>query len=497
MANKLVQLLGLLVLFFVQEVQMYAQFPYVNPAVSGNDFNQFQGTNRVNFTPYGAELTRGDNEIRGFFLNDIAFTIDRGFSIEFDYIMTGKGPETNYGAGDGFALVLFDGSVDDPIMGAKGAGLGYSYAKSNIQAGNRNGLTKGFLAVGIDLYGNFKSRMQDSSEFRNGIRLENRETDHITIRGQGNLLEGYPVLISQGVSTIYNRYKLNLLNGNFENNFVAPDPKGFSFKLRESNVNSEYDIAAEYGHPSYRRVIVSLLPTTVGTERGYYLKVEVIHGRERSCIVNDFYFPKTGLMKYYETQNGMNDILTSKNIKTPNTLKLGFTGATGLAFQKTYVRNISIVLPFSPAVKDVILENACKDDLTTIDVLSNSLGFNTNIYQAGDNQEALGSKEYLDPYSFQFVTFSNDLLEKTAEPYVATTRNGRYEYDPITTQVVFIPKKGMTATRDQVYFNIKNKETIGENTNLGGEQFRSNNAMIKLNFTHNCNDIIMVNGHSL
>ncbi|MDR0227746.1 MAG: hypothetical protein LBI72_01565 [Flavobacteriaceae bacterium] len=499
--KKSVVYVFIMTLSLLCHISALAQFPYQNTAVSGNDFSHFIGTGgNVTFTPNGAVLTDGGSQTRGFFLNDLAFTIDRGFIISFDYIMTGSGSST-YGFGDGLALVLFDGSVSDPKMGSLGSGLGYTYRKGSGSSDNIDGLTKGFLAVGIDLYGNFKNRMTATDEFRNGIR-NIPENNHVTIRGQGTLKEGYPVLISQNTVDITKRYKLDLATGNYITNFEQPDKNGFTFKLRENTQNNESDIASTFGHISYRKVIVSMFPGKEGEVQGYYFNVDIVHGQQTSRIIYDYFIPNNANIKYVEAKTNTTDELASKLFVAPTTFKIGFTGSTGGATQKNIVRNISIFLPFSPLVKDVILPNICKDTPSEIDVLANSVGFDSNTYKGGGDLSVLGKKEYLEPYSFQFRKLVNGLFEDTAEPFIAITSNGIYEYNPKSMKVVFTPNVGgVVSDSDQIYFTIKNKTKIinnaGSSVDLGNEQFRSNTATVKLSFGLNCNDILMVNGNSI
>lgn len=474
---------------------VFAQFPYTNKAILEDDFSPFSNSDKADFKSYGIELTSKGNQTKGIYLKDLVFSSNQGFVLRFDYAMTGRGVDATDGVGNGLAVVLFDGNGDNPAMGASGSGGGFSYSKS--KGGSQYpGLTKGFLSVGLDLYGDFKIRRTNSDEFRNGIYTSENSGNHITIRGQGNGVEGYPILISQSVENINQRYRLNIGTGSYSSSFDEPDKNGFSFRLKENEQDNEIDSNVSFGHPSYRRVELSMLPGTENNTSGFFLNVDVVHGNETSHVINSYFIPFDAFIFYKEAKTITVDELTMKRFVVPQTFKVGFTGFTGLAYQKNIVRNISIYLPFSPLVQAVEVNEVCKDDSTIFDVLEHSVGFNSNQYTEGEVLYDLGKKEYLDPYSFQFLTLVNGSFVKTLEPFIAVTVNGRYEYNPKTTQVEFIPVIGMSATEDQVYFNIKNKEARLENADLGGEQFRSDNAMIKLNFTHNCNNIIMVNGNS-
>jgi len=72
--------------FFLSNIVALAQFPYQSTLTKGDEFNQFSSS-LVSFDTYGATLTPATNSTtRGFYLNDLAFTVDRGFIIEFDYL---------------------------------------------------------------------------------------------------------------------------------------------------------------------------------------------------------------------------------------------------------------------------------------------------------------------------------------------------------------------------------------------------------------------------
>jgi len=486
-----------IIAFFSTFTLLYAQLPYNNTAVSADEFSPFASSGDVKFQGKGAELTTKANETNGIFLSELLLVSERGFILGFDYLMTGVGGNGTDKGANGLALVLFDATVATPTIGSKTSGLGYSYSKSNNTNQSVPGLSKGFLSIGLDLYGDFKERLSLDNEFRNGIYTQGRQQNHVTVRGQGDRLEGYPVYISQSVRNIEERYKLNMQTGAYITNFEAPDTKEFSFNLRENNLNNESDINAGVGHPSYRRVIVSLLPSSKLRESGFYLNVDIIHGKETSRIINSFFIPTEDNITYQEVKDRRENVVKTPYINLPEHFKIGFTATTGAVYQKNIVRNINVSLPFAPFVKDVLVSDACKDHTTAFDPLVNSVGFDTNKYVNGQLMEVLGRKEHLDPYSFQFLTLIDSNKIATLEPYVATTAAGRYEYNPKTMEVVFTPKKGMTAQSDTVYFNIKNKRKLIGTTDLGGEPYRSEIAEIKLDFTVNCNDVLMVNGNVL
>jgi len=501
--------------FFLSSTIAFAQFPYQNTLTKGDEFSQFDTNNQVEFDRYGATLTpsynSGKGMTRGFYLNDLTFTVSRGFVIEFDYLMTG-GAAPNFA--DGLALVLFDGSVKTPKIGSSGSGLGYAYKKGSPV---ENGLSKGFLAVGIDLWGSFKFRRSESSEYRNGIRngalnstliadsdrpgKQGESRNHITIRGQGDGSSGYPVLITQSTTNFESRTMMNFATGLYDKKPDAPQEKSFTFPLRQNTGSNENDLTAGVGHASYRRLSISMLPGTKDNKKGFFMIVDLIHGTLSDRIIKDYFLPDNEQVIYQEVSSmgeGSN-VATPMTLKAPNTFKLGFIGSIGGYSQRQIVRNLSLYMPFSPIVGDVTEKDVCKDIPTEIDVLKNGLGFNSNTYKGGGDLSVYGKREYLDPYSFQFKILVDGSYEDTAHPYTAVTPVGTYEYNPVTTKVFFVPNKGVTIpASDEVYFSIRNKDIqLANDVNLGSETFRSNSAKLTLEFGKNCNDILMVNGNSI
>lgn len=147
-------------------------FPYSNSLQTSSTYTQIQESTGTSLNPLvGAIQTKGvlltpadTNKYSGIELSGIDFKTDRGFNIDFEYFQWG-----GVNRADGLALVLFDANTTTPKMGARGAGLGYTYAKyPNKPTDNRDGFTNGYLAFGIDTYGNFHKRRLTNDELRNG-----------------------------------------------------------------------------------------------------------------------------------------------------------------------------------------------------------------------------------------------------------------------------------------------------------------------------------------
>src|SRR5689334_12952857 len=89
------------------------------------------------------QLTTNGGSQAGSAIYNTAFPSTQGVVAEFDAVAYG-------GTGaDGISFFLLDGSVASPTIGATGQGLGYTNDCTH------NGVSKGYVAVGIDEYGNF------------------------------------------------------------------------------------------------------------------------------------------------------------------------------------------------------------------------------------------------------------------------------------------------------------------------------------------------------
>ncbi|WP_433271378.1 hypothetical protein ACQPZF_12235 [Actinosynnema sp. CS-041913] len=121
----------------------------------------------------GLQLTPRATDKAGTALLNVPFPSASGVSIEFDFSSAG-------GNGDGFAVYLIDGAYDTDV-GGYGAGLGYGrgpYGKSN-------GVTKGWLGLGFDKWGNF------SRVWAGPTAEDVRKPNRIVLRGSGDRAGGF------------------------------------------------------------------------------------------------------------------------------------------------------------------------------------------------------------------------------------------------------------------------------------------------------------------
>ncbi|RKT53714.1 lectin-like domain-containing protein [Saccharothrix australiensis] len=129
----------------------------------------------------GLQLTPNERDRAGTVLLNTPFPSRAGVSIEFDYYASG-------GNGDGFAVYLIDGEHDTGV-GGYGAGLGY--ARGGV--GERDGVTKGYLGIGFDRWGNFSTTLAGPVD--GGARRPHT----VALRGSGDRAEGFHHLAAVGV----------------------------------------------------------------------------------------------------------------------------------------------------------------------------------------------------------------------------------------------------------------------------------------------------------
>lgn len=116
-------------------------------------------------------LTQAVNAQAGTIIYDRAFSSSVGVNVQFDYYMGG-------GTGaDGLAFFLIDGSATNPTPGGSGPAMGYAYYQSSA------GVTKGYLGVAFDLWGNFVSQ----DYFHDGLQA-GVIPNSIAVRGPASLV---------------------------------------------------------------------------------------------------------------------------------------------------------------------------------------------------------------------------------------------------------------------------------------------------------------------
>ncbi|MCD8270333.1 MAG: hypothetical protein LUD46_19120 [Parabacteroides sp.] len=354
----------------------------------------------------------------------------------------------------------------------------------------------------------------EGNELRNGIPYYDTNitsnakhtmyntASNITIRGaagpnrqsisSGNLnytLEerdwGYPVLATRNTSnsTMSNNaaFILDTNNGNYNprsysnNTLIFPKiPKPFDIAG-----NTRFDSQDE---TAYRKAVILLDANPNTSVGGFKITVAIQHGNEFTTIIENFTFPAT--LSYAE--NGLPSSVSSSlkpqvaatppviryTVNTPSQLVIGFTASTGTNLTYTNViRNLRIT-PLYGA-------NTAHDDIKShrrgpviIRPLDNDIGY----FNDGSNTP-IGDKEFLDPASFRFWKNEYECIGNNKYEY-SVPGQGRWVYNPKTTELMFFPEKGYQG-KASIMYDIK-----GKYHPYNGEKFRSSLATISVTLTN-------------
>lgn len=141
---------------------VYAQFNIqesfshrsVNSKVKIGDHAVLTGTGKIDALGSGwLRLTSDEKRQQGYAIIDESFPSTRGVLIDFEYTSWQKKYKNGDAGADGISIFLYDGKItkDKFKLGNYGGSLGYGPSQdfSNM------GLTSGYIAVGLDEYGNF------------------------------------------------------------------------------------------------------------------------------------------------------------------------------------------------------------------------------------------------------------------------------------------------------------------------------------------------------
>ncbi len=132
-------------------------------------------------------LTNGDtkagsngNNQTGAVVSNFTFPTNDGVQVTFKTVSYGGNNFNGTGA-DGITFFLSNGTLP-PTVGAFGGSLGYSCSNNKTPA---DGVDHGYLAVGIDEYGNFANPDDNTHTGPGGLPGSNFRANRISIRGSG------------------------------------------------------------------------------------------------------------------------------------------------------------------------------------------------------------------------------------------------------------------------------------------------------------------------
>ncbi len=324
-------------------IQAFAQLPYAESfknataadlVLSGGPGDAILTSGTVDPAGQGyLRLTNNQNNQSGYVRSTRAFPSANGLSISFDYFTYG-------GTGaDGISFFLYDSSVSSFNIGAFGGSLGYA------QNAGSPGVSKGFLALGLDEFGNF-SNPNAGRQGGPGRRLSS-----VLLRGDGNGLgTGTPA----GSNYEY-------LTGISTNNTteMAAAGAGNSFQIAGGIDGRTILTGLTPLHSGYRRAKIDMVPNATNT--GFILNVWISEGNPAGAIVHhvikDYSYIPTGTI--------------------PTNLSYGFSAGTGSASNFHEIRNLEISKPVDPLTVPVVA-NVIAEGIQNVDLVFKSSDFTSN-----------------------------------------------------------------------------------------------------------------------
>ncbi|SEG07728.1 hypothetical protein SAMN05421847_1469 [Halpernia humi] len=447
--------------FFIEAInsiaaQAYGSFPYNQSFTSGTQPGEItlltpqNGANATTFTTNGMQLTPATlQQFGAVYVNNKQFTSSNGIKIEFEYGMYG-------GTGaDGITLFLFDAAVGTPVVGAKGAGMGYGYNRANNSwPGNREtGLTGAYLGIGLDAYGNFKGQAYQGDRRVNGILSSTftQQASHVTLRGKKGTLNlsnglglgytGYPVLTTQSTLTgTTGAATINPANGSYTTGAGLAD----NFNLRTTTFTTNP------ANSDYRKAFIELVPNGAG---GYFVTVKIQHGTTISTVINNYWYRTSYI--YNENANPVTtdfntsvaqgaDATYNLDTSAPTSFRIGFGASTGGFADIHIIRNLKVTLPYAAISADdsFIL---CRNSAASINPLTNDVA-----YAGLVTGPPTSSSTNVDPASFQFI----DAAGTPQGTSYTQAGVGSWIYSSTTKLVTFTPVTGYTGTAS-IKYNIK------------------------------------------
>lgn len=429
-------------------------------------------TGKDRYTEGGLVLTIKEGSSSAFAFDELDFSSEFGLTIEFEYAMY-DGELYNGDYGDGLIFFLYEGEKDMTI-GSWGAGLGYVYRETAPVHDwyAAPGMDGAFLGVGLDLYGDYKSRMTNPYETREGIAgsFRNGGRNHLTLRGansMNNLKKGYPVLFTKQLD--------NKRKDDFDNNYTTAtldySTGDYIFKATD-NVNA---IEVRPGRTStgaikYNRMVVQLIPEE--DESAMYVSVTIADENNKMVVLNDFKYAMEFETKYYD------NVGYHFKTKIPESFNIGFAAACGGANQTQAIKYVKVTLPYQ-AETNVATTFMCLDSSNKKVTLK---PFDNDQFYSGKvkNPTSGNSAKYIDYDSFQFEDKDGFVLNAANKHYYNDPNVGTWEYFPATQEVVFTLVEGGQHNKQYTI----NYSALGAKNNegpFGSEYYRSASTPIVVN----------------
>lgn len=313
----------------------FAQFPYVesfrNSTARGITFggapsafltasgSTFEGGTPIDPNGQGyLRLTNASNNQKGYVFNTTSFPSTDGLKVEFEYCIYGGN------GADGISFFLFDASANPFNIGGFGGSLGYAQITTTNPVSP--GVSKGYLAVGLDEFGNFSN----PNEGRQGGTAQ--VPGSVTLRGKGD-----------GAALTPDNYRFLITQ--------KTDLKGVSL------VGDATKRVSDPTQQGYRKVLIELIPNAVS---GYNINVKITRGGSpqiTSTIIDNYHYPDAA----------------------PPLLSYGFASSTGDQTNFHEIRNVSIDLYNPNPIANSDAATVCAGLNGTLDITANDSGYNEEV----------------------------------------------------------------------------------------------------------------------
>lgn len=304
---------GMFALFLIAP-SLYAQLPY-NQTFKGSAASELVMSGNARLTAASGIDPEGDGYLRltdavtnqvGYAYAKDAFPSNYGLTTTFEFF-TYKSTANGANQADGICFFLFDASVNAFRPGGLGGSLGYAAYFGTP------GMSKGYLGIGIDEFGNFSN----PSQGRNGGR--GFKAGSVVVRGPGNGKTATDYVYISGVPTDSSEFNMPITK------FTQRYP--------------------DYTSPNYRRIKIILTPgSSLGADKGFTITVTLFKGGVPSgteaTLINNFDYPYVA----------------------PAKLQYGFAASTGSNTDFHEIRNLTIV----PTISGTLLAPTVADDSVAV-----------------------------------------------------------------------------------------------------------------------------------
>lgn len=245
-------------------------------------------------------LTSAATYQTGYAIDNTTFSATTGFSIAFEFFSYGT---TSYQPADGFSVFLVDGAGTTPgegfAIGGAGGSLGYAFRSQTNASTTEPGVTKGYLGIGIDEFGNYGIPSEKKIGGYPGTDATTLLPNAVSLRGPYNSADptrtsGYEYLASSGTL-----------------------PFNLAVGTTDSNPGSRVTNSTDTG---YRKAYLNVIPVTSNGANVYRITVRIQTGQTVTTAIRDVTV-----------------------VNPPSTLRIGFCAATGNYTSIHEIRNLSVV----------------------------------------------------------------------------------------------------------------------------------------------------------